>query len=119
MKQGCKTRKNKNKIHVHIILQNLSFGCIPIVNSTGSEVRVEDSDDGRRGVSQNRIVDDIQEVNQLEQFAGHEVNLDFIHFIWLLCVECAFYFSLQSKWFNYRFNYHIYTFCRIELITVM
>lgn len=81
MKQGCKTRKNKNKIHAHIILQNLSFECIPIVNSTGSEVRVEDSDDGRRGVSQNRIVDDIQEVNQLEQFAGHEVNLDFIHFI--------------------------------------
>lgn len=42
---------------------------------------MEDSDDGRRGVSQNRIVDDIQEVDQLEQFAGHEVNLDFIHFI--------------------------------------
>lgn len=38
---------------------------VPVVNSTGSEVRVKDSDDGRCSVSQNGIVNDIQEVNQL------------------------------------------------------
>lgn len=43
------------------------FGEIPVIHSTGGEVRVEDSDDSRRRVSQNGIIDDIQEVNQLQQ----------------------------------------------------
>lgn len=43
------------------------FGEIPVIHSTGGEVRVEDCDDGRRRVSQNGIIDDIQEVNQLQQ----------------------------------------------------
>lgn len=41
------------------------FGYIPVVDGTGSEVCVEYSDDGRCCVSQNGIIDDIQEVNQL------------------------------------------------------
>lgn len=45
----------------------LFFRYIPVVDGTGSEVCVEDSDDGRCCVSQNGIIDDIQEVNQLEQ----------------------------------------------------
>lgn len=41
------------------------FEYIPVVHSTGSEVSVEDRDYSRRCVSQNRIINDVQEVNQL------------------------------------------------------
>lgn len=46
-------------------------GAIPVIHSASGEVCVEDSDDGRRRVSQNGIVDDIQEVNQLRQTNTH------------------------------------------------
>lgn len=43
------------------------FRYIPVINSTGSEVGVENSDDNRGCVSKNGIIDNIQEFNQLQQ----------------------------------------------------
>lgn len=43
------------------------FRYIPVINSTGSEVGVENSDDNRSCVSKNGIVDNIQKFNQLQQ----------------------------------------------------
>lgn len=39
----------------------------PVVDGTRSEVCVENSDDGRRRVSQDGIVNDVQKINQLKQ----------------------------------------------------
>lgn len=39
----------------------------PVVDGTRSEVCVENSDDGRRRVSQDGIINDIQKINQLKQ----------------------------------------------------
>lgn len=44
---------------------NHFFRCAPVVNGTGYKVCVEDSDDGRCCVSQNGIINNIQEVDQL------------------------------------------------------
>ena len=46
---------------------NTSHFCkyLPVVDCTGSKVRVEDSDNSRRCVSKNGIINNIQEVNQL------------------------------------------------------
>ncbi len=52
---------------MYVIISPHFFICIPVVDGTGSEVCVEDSDDGRCCVSQNGIIDDVQEVNQLKQ----------------------------------------------------
>lgn len=52
-------------------LVTLLSDTLPVVNSTGSEVCVEYSDDGRRRVSQNGIVDDIQKINQLKRTIEH------------------------------------------------
>lgn len=39
----------------------------PVVHGTRSEVRVENGDDGRRRVSKDGIVNDVQEINQLNR----------------------------------------------------
>lgn len=41
------------------------FLYIPVIDGTGREVCVEDSDDGGGCVSENGIINDIQEINQL------------------------------------------------------
>lgn len=61
-KMSVEKKGGRYNVHSHFT----TFFCdIPVVDSTGSEVCVEDSDDGRCCVSQNGIIDDIQEVNQL------------------------------------------------------
>lgn len=45
--------------------------CIPVIDSTGSEVGVENSDDNGSCVSKNGIVDNIQEFNQLQKNKNH------------------------------------------------
>lgn len=58
--EGKKTWRNYDCITIKTI-----FVYKPVIDGTCSEVCVEDSDDSRCRVSQNRVVNDIQEVNQL------------------------------------------------------
>ena len=58
-------KKSKGRIYTSILNVKHLFIYKPVVDSTGSEVCVEDSDDSRCCVSQNGIINDIQEVDQL------------------------------------------------------
>lgn len=72
LRNKIENKSVKTQKKILVILLNFSFRHIPVVNSTGSEVCVEDSDNGRCCVSQNRIVKDIQEVNQLQSFVAKD-----------------------------------------------
>lgn len=45
----------------------LASRAVPVIYGAGGEVGVEDSDDNGRRVSEDGVVDDVQEFNQLQQ----------------------------------------------------
>lgn len=63
--KGLKRRETLDKKERSGTCHYIFFCHVPVIDGTGSEVGVENSDDNRCCVSKNGIVDDVKEFNQL------------------------------------------------------
>lgn len=63
--KGLKCRETHNKKERNGTCHCICFCHIPVIDSTGSEVGMENSDDNRCCVSKNGIINDVKEFNQL------------------------------------------------------